>query len=153
MIQTPHELKVFLLAMLPVMELRGAIPLALKWGIDPQSAFLLAFGGNLVPAAGLLLGLEILVERLRRKEIFDRLISKIFHHTRRRGKVVEKYGPLGLALFVAVPLPVTGAWTGSILAYLLGIPFRRAFPSIAAGVGAAGILVTLASLGAIRLFG
>jgi len=67
--------------------------------------------------------------------------------------VIERYGPWGLALFVAVPLPVTGAWTGAAAAYVFGIPFRRSLPAIVAGVLLAGIVVTLAVRGVIGLGG
>ena len=67
--------------------------------------------------------------------------------------MIERYGPIGLALFVAVPLPITGAWTGSAAAYLLGFSFKKAFPAITIGVLIAGGVVTLAVKGVIGLGG
>jgi uncharacterized membrane protein len=86
--------------------------------------------------------------------IFDSFFSWLFSRTRRRTKdKVEKYGALGLVPFVALPLPVTGAWTGVAAAYVFGIKFRYAFPAIALGVVIAGVIVTLASLGALSIAG
>jgi uncharacterized membrane protein len=124
-------LKVFFTAAAPISELRGAIPLAiLDLEVSWPLAFLVAFAGNLLPVPFILL-------------LLDRILQAIFAISRRRGGIVERYGLLGLVVFVAIPLPVTGAWTGSIVAYLLGIEFRRAFPAIVLGVFIAGVIVTV----------
>jgi uncharacterized membrane protein len=78
--------------------------------------------------------------------VLEKIINLVFRISRRRGKIVEKYGPVGLALFVAIPLPITGAWTGSIVAFLLGMSFKRAFPAIVVGVFIAGVIVTSAAV-------
>jgi uncharacterized membrane protein len=77
----------------------------------------------------------------------------LFEHTRKRGKLVERYERIGLALFVAIPLPITGAWTGSLLAVLLGLKFKYAMLSIFVGVLIAGIIVTSLSLLGVTIFG
>ena len=82
-----------------------------------------------------------------------RLVDAILRRTRRKGRLVERLGSLGLVLLVAIPLPGTGAWTGAIAAILLGVPVRRALVCITIGVLVAGVLVLSASLGAFRLFG
>jgi len=74
------------------------------------------------------------------------MLNRVFEQTRRRGMTIEKYEKIGLTLFVAIPLPFTGAWTGSIAAFLLGLKFRYAFLSILAGVVIAGAIVTSLSL-------
>ena len=135
--------EVFFLAAAPISELRGAIPLAIfendiKWPV----AFVVAYAGNLLPVPFLLLLFEPLSNTLSRVKLFKRIIEYILELARRRQSIVEKYGPVGLTLFVAVPLPITGAWTGSLIAYLLGIRFKYAFPAIAIGVFIAGIIVT-----------
>lgn len=142
-----------LLAMAPISELRGAIPLALAhFGMSWPKAYFLSVAGNIIPIIFILPFLESLQRWLRRFPLADKFITWWFGHVRRRSRLVERYGALGLVLFVAIPLPVTGAWTGSIAAWLFGIRFRFAFPAIVLGVLIAGVLVTLASLGFIKIF-
>ncbi|MFH1007694.1 MAG: small multi-drug export protein [Candidatus Latescibacterota bacterium] len=150
----PKELGTVLIAMLPIAELRGAIPWALAsaplgGGLGWQEAYLYAVIGNFLPVIPMLLLLEPLSSRLRRFRFFDRLFTWLFARTRMRGKLIERYEALGLILFVGIPLPVTGAWTGTVAAFLFGIPPKRALPAILAGILLAGVVVTLASLGVI----
>lgn len=150
----PPEWTTFLIAMLPIIELRGAIPWAIGLGdLTWPTAYVLAVAGNLVPIVPILLYLKPVSTWLRRMPLFDRFFEWLFARTRRRGGVIEKYGPWGLALFVAIPLPVTGGWTGAAAAFVFGIPFRRSFPAITAGIAVAGVIMTLVSLGLIRLPG
>ena len=81
------------------------------------------------------------------------ILEWVFARSRRKGRWIQRLGPIGLVLLVAIPLPGTGAWTGAIASRLLGIPVKKALPWITVGVVIAGILVLFASLGAIRLFG
>ena len=147
MANIPLELSVILVAALPVSELRGAIPLGIAGGMPVLKTYLLAVAGNMIPVIPLLLFLEPVSGKLRRFRVWDRFFEWLFGRTRRRGKMVEKYEALGLALFVAIPLPVTGAWTGCVAAFLFGIKLRYALPAIICGVLVAGIIVTLLSLG------
>ncbi len=152
----PAEVGTFLLAMLPVSELRGAIPWAVApppvgGGLPWHKAYLLAIFGNMVPVAPLLILLGPLSERLSRYGWGARFFRWLFARTRKRGRTVEKYETLGLVLFVAIPLPVTGAWTGTVAAFIFGIRFRWALPAIAAGVCAAGVVVTLVTQGLLGL--
>lgn len=143
-------LKTFLLAMTPVGELRAAIPVCLtvlhsNW----LSCYLISLAGNLVPVIFLLLFLEPISKYLSKKsKICEKFINWFFQRTRERYNSKKlKYGmEIALVLFVALPLPITGGWTGSIVAFLFGIPFRVAFPLIALGVGIAGVIVTSATL-------
>ena len=136
-------LKVFFTAAAPISELRGAIPLAiLDLNISWPLAFVVAFAGNLLPVPFLLLLLGPLARIVSKVPVLDRILQWVFSISRRRGGIVETYGLLGLVLFVAIPAPVTGAWTGSIVAFLLGIEFKRAFPAIMLGVFIAGVIVT-----------
>ncbi len=136
-------LQVFFTAAAPISELRGAIPLAiLELDMSWQLAFPVAFAGNLLPVPFLLLFLGPVSKFLSKIELFERILSWIFRLSRRRGGLIERHGAIGLVLFVAIPLPVTGAWTGSIVAFLLGLSFWRAFPSIVLGVVIAGVIVT-----------
>jgi uncharacterized membrane protein len=136
-------IEVFLIAASPIVELRGAIPIAiLDLDISWHIAFLVAFAGNLLPVPFLLLFLGPVSRLLSKVKVFEIIINWIFRLSRRRGGIVERYGLIGLVLFVAIPLPVTGAWTGSIVAFLLGLSFWSAFPAIVLGVFIAGVIVT-----------
>ncbi|WP_227767126.1 COG2426 family protein [Zhaonella formicivorans] len=143
----PVNWRVFFLAAIPVTELRAAIPLGLAWGVSPGENLLYAVLGNMLPVIPLLLLLEPVVKLLTQIPFFARIFAKLFARTRRHSEKIEKYGAIGLAIFVGVPAPGTGAWTGALLAFLFGIRFWYAFPAIAAGVLGAGIIVTIASLG------
>ena len=140
-------LTVLAIAASPISELRGAIPVAIAGFHFPwQYALLLAVIGNLIPVPFLLLFLNSFSRVLSKIGIFKRALHWLFERTRRRGKLVERYGRIGLALFVAIPLPITGAWTGSLIAVLFGLRFKHAFLSIFIGVLIAGAIVTCATL-------
>ncbi|MFQ6136868.1 MAG: COG2426 family protein [Candidatus Hydrothermarchaeales archaeon] len=150
----PREIAVVITAMFPFAELRGAIPLALGlYKMDPIEAYILAVTGNIIPVVPLLLFLEPVEQRLRRFGIFDSFFDWLFIRTHARtNEKIQKYGPIGLVPFVAIPLPVTGAWTGVAASYVFGLKFKHAFPAILLGVMIAGIIVTLASLGTIHVW-
>jgi uncharacterized membrane protein len=138
-----HELTIVIISAMPVLELRGALPVAINVFHMPwYRAFFLAIIGNLLPVPVLLLFLDSLAGMISRVEIGRRLVNWVFERTRRREEAIERYARIGLMLFVAIPLPITGAWTGSIAAFLLGLKFRYAFLSIMAGVVIAGAIVT-----------
>ena len=142
-----NVLKVLALAASPISELRGAIPVAiLHFHFPWHYALLLAIIGNLVPVPFILLFLGALSRLLSKVGIFKRMLHWFFERTRRRGRIVESYERIGLTLFVAIPLPVTGAWTGSLVAVLLGIKFKHAILSIFIGILIAGTIVTCATL-------
>jgi len=148
------ELKVFLIAMSPIFELRGSIPVALGvYHLPIWSAFLISILGNLVPVFLILLLLESVSDFLsRRSRFFERFFTWLFERTRKKhAQNFERWKTLALVIFVAVPAPFTGAWTGSLCAFVFGIPFKRALPAIAGGVVVAGIIVTLTTLGVIRI--
>lgn len=137
------ELIVVIIAALPVVELRGALPVAINVFHMPWYwAFCLAVIGNLLPVPILLLFFDSLAKAISKIDIGKRLVNWILQRTRRHGEVIERYERIGLILFVAIPLPVTGAWTGSIAAFLLGLKFNYAFLSILCGVIIAGAIVT-----------
>lgn len=139
-------IQTFLLAMTPVGELRAAIPVAMyNFYLSWQVAYIVSVVGNLIPVVFLLLFLEpVSIFLSRHFEIFRKFFDWLFARTRKRANhKMQKYGYPALVLFVAVPLPVTGAWTGSLVAFLFKIPFKKAFPLIAAGVAIAGVIVTV----------
>lgn len=138
-----QELIVVIISALPVIELRGALPVAINvFHMAWYKAFGLAVIGNLLVVPPLLLFLESLAKAISKVDIGRRLVNWVFERTRRRGGVIEKYERIGLMLFVAIPLPVTGAWTGSVAAFLFGLKFNHAFFSISCGVIIAGAIVT-----------
>lgn len=149
-----NELITLFISSLPISELRGAIPLAiLKFNFPWWKAYILSIIGNMIPIIPLLLLLESVSSYLRKFKIWDIFFNWLFTRTRRKSDLIEKYENLGLMLFVAIPLPATGAWTGCVAAFLFGIKFKSAFLFIFLGVMIAGILVTtltlLGTLGAI----
>lgn len=149
----PHWLATILLGATPIMELRGAIPIAIGvYGMDPITAYILAVIGNLLPVIPLLLFLDPVSTYLRRFKIGDMFFSWLFTRTHRNhSEKFERYGTLALTLFVAVPLPVTGAWTGCAAAFVFGIKFRHALLAISEGVMIAGVIVTALTLGGISI--
>ncbi|MDD3087328.1 MAG: small multi-drug export protein [Candidatus Omnitrophica bacterium] len=135
---------------LPVSELRGAIPLGLYLGMPLYVAFFWAFLGNVIFIAPALFLLEPVSVYLRRFKIWSSFFDWVFERTKRNSLKVMRYESLGLFILVAIPLPMTGAWTGVIAATLFKIKFRYAFISIVLGVIAAGIIVSsLCALGLI----
>jgi len=152
----PIEIIIFLFAMTPIFELRGAIPVAAIFSVNIAiwKVFLIAVIGNMIPVLPILLFLEPMSNFLsKHSKIFNRFFEWLFKRTKRKiGTNIEKYGALGLIVFVAIPLPATGAWSGCIAAFLFGIRLRYAFPSILAGVILAGIVVTIVTYGASSIF-
>ncbi len=142
----PPELLIAIVSALPIVELRLSIPLAFFLHIPLVYAFPLAIIGNLIPVPFLLLFWNYIARALGRVPLLNRGLDWILEHTRRRGKIVEKYERMGLILLVAIPLPGTGAWTASIVAFLFGLPFKRSLISITIGVLIAGVIVTVLCL-------
>jgi uncharacterized membrane protein len=141
-------LSTIVIAMLPIVELRGALPAAmnvfkLEWGV----AILLSIIGNMIPIPFLMFFFQYVERFLRRWKIFRIFFDRLFESTRRKGeRKVQVWGDIGLILFVAVPFPITGAWTGTLAAYLLKLNRFRAFLSILVGVVIAGFIMTVVSL-------
>ncbi len=149
----PHWLATILISCVPVAELRGAIPIALlQYQMHPVEAYLLAVIGNMIPVIPLLLYLEPVSNYLRRFRFWNKFFDWLFTRTRHNHSATfEKYGTLGLAIFVAIPLPATGAWSGCAAAFVFGIGFRHALMAITTGVLIAGVVVTAVTLGGISL--
>ncbi len=141
----PRELAVAFLAMLPVTELRASIPIALTvFDLPLVSALFFSYLGNAVPLLLLWLLPPLREAAERRFPGWSRLFGRYFHHKQERFRPsFERYGAFALFLFVAIPLPLTGAWTGSVLAVLFHIPLRRSIPAILGGMLVAGMLVAL----------
>lgn len=144
----PKEWVTVIVATLPIAELRGSIPIALGMGLPPSKAFMLSVIGNSLPIIPALLLLEPVSNTLMRFRPWKAFFDWLFERTKAKGDLIQKYEALGLMLFVAVPLPMTGAWSGCIAASLFRIKFRYALPAIFLGVVIAGIIVM-----AVCLFG
>lgn len=141
------ELAVLFVSGLPIVELRGAIPLAISMGISTWKAYWLAVVGNTIPVIPLLLLLVPVRKFLREhSQLMDKFFTWLEKRTLAKSEKVEKYGALALILFTAIPFPTTGAWTASLAAVLFKIKFRYAFPAIVAGVLLAGIIMIILSI-------
>ena len=141
------ELVIIIVSALPISELRGAIPVGINVFDMPWYTTLpLALLGNMLPVPLILLFLNAVTRLLNRINIFQRFFTWLFDSAQRKGQLIRKYRRLGLILLVAIPLPMTGAWTGSIAAVLFGVPFGQAMLAIFTGVVIAGIIVTCLSV-------
>ncbi len=137
--QLPHWLGVMSVSMLPIFELRGGIPFGINVLHMPYyEVYPVAVLGNIIPIIPIILILHYISK--------IGVVKKFLHRTELKGNLVKKYGLLGLMLFVAIPLPITGAWTGSALAFIFSIPWYSALIAITGGVIIAGIIVTILSL-------
>lgn len=139
------------IAAVPVVELRGAIPAGAAAGLEPWLACGAAIVGNLLPVPFIILLVRQVFDLLRKHPFFAPKIDAMERRAHLKGRLVRKYRLLGLTLFVAIPLPGTGAWTGALVAAFLNIRLRNALPAITLGVLIAGGLVTLMTMGIIHL--
>ena len=143
-----HLLYVFGLAMVPVFELRGAIPVGVAAGLPFWSVFITAILGNLLPVPFLILFTRRVFEWLRKKSaLLERLVSRLEKKAAAKEDMLKKYELLGLCILVAIPLPGTGAWTGSLVAAVFDIRLKHAFPAIALGVLIAAVIVSVVTYG------
>ncbi|MBR3961032.1 MAG: small multi-drug export protein [Clostridia bacterium] len=137
----PREIIAFLVSMLPIVELRGGIPVAAVMGIDFLPALGLCVVGNLLPIPFILWLIIPIFKWMKGTRAFSPLVNKLESKTLSKKERLEKGEFWGLMLFVGIPLPGTGAWTGALLAALLGIKFKKAIVAIICGVLiAAGIM-------------
>ena len=146
-------LMTFLISMVPVLELRGAIPIATAHGLDFRIAIPVAIIGNLVPVPFIIIFIRKIFVWIRKKSPrLDHFVGRLEERARKKSGVVEKYAFLGLFILVAIPLPGTGAWTGALVAAMLEMRLKHAFPAIALGVVAAGIIVSVVTYGVAAIF-
>ncbi len=138
---------VLIISMLPLIELRGSIPIAiLLFKMSWQEAVILSLIGNMLPIPIILLFMEWFFNFISKIPIGAKFTNWLFKRTRRKGKVIEKYEALGLTIFVGIPLPGTGAWTGAFAAKIFGISFWKSILYITIGVIIAAVAVTLLSV-------
>lgn len=142
-----------LVSMVPVVELRGGIPFGVGVGLPVWAAFLAAVIGNLIPVPFIIVYIRRIFQWMRRRlPKLNSLVDRLERKAHLKGRRVNKYKYLGLAIFVAIPLPGTGAWTGSLAAAFLDMPLRRAIPSVVAGVLIAGAAISILTYGVVNLF-
>ena len=142
----------FFISMLPVVELRLGLPYGIALGLDYPLALTAAVLGNMLPVPFIILFIRQIFAWMRRHmPKLDGFVAKIESKAHLKGETVQKYGPLGLLIFVAIPLPGTGAWTGALIAALLDLRLKLAVPAITAGVFLAGIIISLLTYGAVAL--
>ncbi|MDD7288609.1 MAG: small multi-drug export protein [Clostridiales bacterium] len=139
-------------AMVPVLELRGAIPFGLALGLPASLVYVISVIGNLIPVPAIMLFIRTLFRWLRRRPWWGEKIDKLENRAHLKGRMVRKYRIPGLILLVAIPLPGTGAWTGALVATLFDIRIGVALPAILAGVLIAGGVMTAVSCGVLSLF-
>ncbi|MDI9645786.1 MAG: small multi-drug export protein [Archaeoglobales archaeon] len=143
---------ILLLSALPISELRGGIPLAIYYGLNPLTSYILCVAANIAPVPLILIILEKFDWIFKKIPIINSIYSYVIKIAEKRKKAIEKYGYLGLTIFVAIPAPVTGAWTASLIAFLMRLNKLKAFFYISAGVFIAGLIVTSATLGIFSIF-
>lgn len=144
-----EELMVVGVAALPIFELRGSIPLGASLGLSIYKIYFLSVLGNLLPVVPLLLFFKLFFDKLEGIPIIGNFFSRWFRRVEKKSGLVEKWGFWGLVFLVAIPLPVTGAWTGTVAANLFELRIRRSFFAILIGVLIAGIIVSLVVKGII----
>ncbi len=132
-----------LVSMIPIVELRGGIPFGVALGLPYGEAFVAAVIGNIIPAPFILVYIRRIFQWMRQRlPRLDGMVDALERKAHLKGKKVNKYKYLGLMLFVGIPLPGTGAWTGALAAAFLDMPLRKAMPSVIAGVVLAGCIMT-----------
>lgn len=133
----------FFISMVPVIELRGAIPIGVGAGLPFWVAVLVSVVGNLVPVPFIIIFIKKIFAFMREKmPKLDGLVTRLENKANSKSETVQRYAFWGLFIFVAIPLPGTGAWTGALIAAMLEMPLKKAFPSILLGVFSAGAIVT-----------
>ncbi len=142
-----NSLIVLFTAAMPISELRGAIPLGMAMDLPFYLIWINSFLGNIIPIIPIFLSLKYLLVFGRKNKTLDRFFDWWFLRVNKKSEIIRKYGFWGLVLFVAVPLPVTGAWTGTAAAFLMKFKLRQAFFGVLIGVFFASIIVSLASFG------
>ena len=151
------EAIVFIISMIPILELRGALLVAGPiLGVPVAKAIPLCVVGNIIPVPFILMLITPIFNWLKKTKTFQPMVTKLENKAMSKSDQIEKYEFWGLVLFVGIPLPGTGAWTGSLIAALLGIKFKKAFPAVVIGICMATIIMWFISyvlLGGVQVLG
>lgn len=143
----PNELTVFIVSLLPILELRGGLIAATLLHIEPIKAFIICYLGNMLPIPFILLFLKKIFELMKKSKKLGKIVSKLESKAEKHRPTIEKYGTWGLLVLVAIPLPGTGGWTGALVAEIMDIRIKKSLPMIALGVLIAGLIVGTLSYG------
>lgn len=143
------ELIVFIVSLFPILELRGGIIAGYALGLPLTENFIISFIGNMLPIPFILIFIKLIFKFLK-KTRFKNIILKLEDKSINKSDKIQKYGYFGLFLFVAIPLPGTGAWTGALISALLNMEIKKSFFVIAAGVIVAGTIISLLTYGLIN---
>ena len=147
MLSLKNYLWVFFLSMVPVLELRAAIPVGATLGLEWVANYLICVIGNMIPVPFILLFIRHVLEWMKKVPHLNKIAIWVENKAQKNTPQVQKYASLGLLIFVARPLPGTGAWTGALVAAMLDMRMKYAIPSIFCGVLIAGLIMSLASYG------
>ena len=146
------ELTVLLTAAMPIIELRGAIPVGMSLGMSPVHATVISFIGSMIPVPFILFTIRPIFNYLKKTKLFKKLVHKLTDKSLNKSGNIQKYGAWGLLVFVAIPLPGTGVWSGSLAAALLDMRFKWAFPAILVGNIIAAVIIMGLSNGVVSVF-
>ncbi len=141
------EVAIFIISLLPILELRGGLIAARILGVKFIKAFIICYIANILPVPFILLFINWIFNKMSKWKPTKKIVDWLSNKTLKKKDQIDKYGYFGLFLFVGIPLPGTGAWTGSLLAILLNLDKKKSFITIALGVLAAGIIMSLLSYG------
>ncbi|MBQ8351882.1 MAG: small multi-drug export protein [Clostridia bacterium] len=147
-----NHIYVFLLSMVPVLELRFAIPVGFGLGLPIYTNYLVSVLGNFLPVPFILLFIRRILEWMKTTRRFSKIALWLEEKAEKHSDKVTRYATFGLFLFVAIPLPGTGAWTGALVAALLRMRMKYALPSILLGVMTAGLIMVLATYSVVGIF-
>lgn len=148
----PKELIIFFISLLPVLELRGGMIAAKLLGVELTKAFVICYIGNILPLPFILLFIRKIFKFLKRFKATRKIVEKLEIRSLRQSKKVKRWRNWGLLLFVAIPLPGTGGWTGALIAALLDMRLKTSLPIIALGVLVANLIMALFSYGLLGIF-
>ena len=149
-----EELCVLFCSMIPIIELRGAIPLGAALGLPWWQNYFISIVGNFIPVPFILLFINAILRWMSnsRVKFFNKVANWLYSKAEKNREKIEKYAFWGVALFVAIPLPATGAWTGSLVAAVFNMKFWKSMLSAIIGICVAGIVMTLISYGFVAAF-
>lgn len=142
-----------LMSMAPVVELRGALPYGISKALPILPLYIACVLGNMFPVPFIILFVRKLLSWMQSNGYMEGIVRRIEHHAQKNIQIYYRYKLLGLFILVAIPLPGTGAWTGALVASLLGLCLKHAVPAIAAGVATAGLFMLWISFGIVTVIG
>ena len=146
-----REILVFIISLMPILELRGGLIAAALLGLDALPSYIISMVGNIIPVPFILLLINKILNWMRNSKIgfFNKIANWLFNKVEKHKGQIEKYGYLGVVLFVGIPLPGTGAWTGSLIASVLELDRKKTFGCVLIGVLIASIIMMIISFGVI----